>query len=829
MSVAWAINGTALDAAGIMDASVTFRSGAPSELRLQRTSAYDATALLAYGTDATLTRGGTAFFRGKVRTVPRSASDSSEGQELLITDAWQDLEDTIYQEPWAVGSGSVDLPIAILGVDSGTGARITTAQQITEAVAYAVAAGVDIQMGSVPTGIPLWPTEVRNVSVAEVIRLSLRFHPDWSVWLDHSTGPPTLNVSARSAMTARSLSVTDCAALNIVRRDDLKPDAVRIVYLNATIIDGVTYRDGIIDKYPGGGPDAGPRVLSNVIELAGGQMQFQKSRIQTRPLPDDQASAKEWVKKKFPHLKDVDDTHFAVNGWDTELVDDPDDHPDPINPRAERLEVTDVEDLPRELVRGTIEDWMRKKVGRVRITVSIRPAAGATAAEKVAIAKGTPPVTVTATNAVTKIYKGVTQWTAPEEAPSGIAQRIYEALSAYQQEGSVTVEAEDVAATRYHGCRLNLTDGLGEWATMDAVIHQAQHDLFRGRTRLSIGPAPFLSADDFLELQRLFRGRPPTWMSDSERTSNELGAENDPGSKGDSVSGFDAPDTFVDPGGTAIYPPFYPKEIVDDGGTWKATLQPGYLEYQNIGASALSKGVLGYIAPKIDTVSIEEEPQLSLPGLTSFVYLKVPTNEKGVPTEADVVVEAFAEEQTSTHHRPPNGPLSTAREGEYYFLLFETESDGASSPKPVIKRALTGNKQLPNQLIEIEQIGGEVELFKGYVEADDRHQIRTLKALEGGSGGVSVLQVLEEPEDTVNFKWVGPGGSPIQINVEAEGDEGITVKGNGASGLFTFLDCDNVPVVSFEVADGLISSPVAGEAILGACDGGGGDPETTDV
>jgi hypothetical protein len=572
MSAAWAINGTSFATAGVESATASFRAGAASTLRLQLATPYDAAALLGYDAAVTVTCDGTAYFRGKARSTRPSADGNSEGQSIEIVDAWQELEDTIYQEPWAVGSGSVMLPIAVLGVDSGTGARITTSQQITEAVNYAASTGVAIQMGSVPTGILLWPSEVRNVSVAEVIRLSLRYHADWVPWIDHSTGPPTLNITARASLSTRVLDVADLSSVEIVRRDDLKPACVRIVYLNATIIDGVTYRDGIIDKHPSGGPDSGPRVLSNVIELAGGQMQFQKSRIQTRTLPTDQASAKTWLKKKFPHLKDVADSHFTVTEWDKELIDDADDHPDPINPRAARLEAADADDLPRELVRGTIEDWMRKKVGRVRISVSIASAGGATAAEKAAIRKGTPPVTVTATNAVTKIYKGLTQFTAPEAAPTGIAQRIYDSLSAYQHEGSVSFETEDAPTTRYHGTALNITGGASGWSSMAAAVNQATIDIGRGRVSLSVGPAPYVSAEDFLELQRLFRGRTPTWMSQAERTSNELGAENDPGSKGDSVSGYDAPDTFVDPISTTIDLPL--EAYISDG---KVMVRPGYV------------------------------------------------------------------------------------------------------------------------------------------------------------------------------------------------------------------------------------------------------------
>ena len=154
-----------------------------------------------------------------------------------------------------------------------------------------------------------------------------------------------------------------------------------------------------------------------------------------------------------------------------------------------------------------------------------------------------------ATDAVTKNYKGVTHWVAPEAAPAGIAQAVYEALKSYQFQGSVSVVREDVTADVWHGRKLNILGGLGEWITMDAAIHQSSFDIDSGTVTLTFGPAPYLAAEDFLELQRMLRGRQPTWMSQEERTSNELGATDDPGSKGDTVAGFDIPETIIDPSG----------------------------------------------------------------------------------------------------------------------------------------------------------------------------------------------------------------------------------------------------------------------------------------
>ncbi|MCW1926275.1 hypothetical protein OKA05_27220 [Luteolibacter arcticus] len=585
MSATWAINGTALSALGLEFAGGTFNTGTRSIMSLRRVVDMDAAEILPWGTAVTLTRNGTAFFQGKVNSLPTSATGTSEGQEIDIVDAWQDLEDTIYKEEWPAGSSSVMLPIAILGRKSN-GAECTDAEQIAEAVNYAADNGVAIQMGSIPAGLPLWQSEVRNVTCAEVIRLSLRFHPDWVPWIDHSTSPPTLNFTPRASMATRTIDIDEgqTESVNITRRDDLKPEAVQILYLNATIIDGQTFRDWIEDIYPA--PATGPRVISNVIELAGGQMQFQKQRIQTRTIPTDAEEVREWLKKKYPPIKDIPDAAFTTFHTANTLIPDEldEDLPPPVNPRAtriEREEDDDAEDFPRELVSGSIEDWMRRKVGKVHIDFGITISATATAEER----KLLEPIeamqgkTVTATNAITKVYKGITQWVAPEAAPSGIAAAIYNSLSAYQFEGSITTVMEDVSGDRFHGCKLNITGGKGEWATMNAMVHSVSFDIATGATTISVGPAPFLAAQDMLELRRLLRGRSVTWMSEQERTSNELGADADPGSKGDTVGGFTVPteetQIFVPP--RSMYAPYLGRENPD-----RLFIHPGTVRFLRI-------------------------------------------------------------------------------------------------------------------------------------------------------------------------------------------------------------------------------------------------------
>ncbi|WP_193214795.1 hypothetical protein [Luteolibacter marinus] len=771
MSVLWTIGGVSLENLGLEFVGGTFRTGAASEMRLRRVCDFDAVPLFSYADPVTLVRNGTKYFQGKVASRPSYGSGSNEGQEIVIRDAWQDLEDTVYLEPWSVGAGTFDFPVAVLGVNK-LGESISTGTQVIDALAMAIDAGADLQAGSIPAGIPLWPTEVRNVSVAEVIRISTRLHPDWVPWIDHSTTPPTINFTPRATLAAVALDVSgagDVESFSVTPRDDLKPDAVRITYTNATIIDGVTYRDGILDKWPEAGPDKGPRVLSSVIELAGGQMQFQKSRIQTRNLPTDQATAKAWLKLKFPHLRDVPDGEFNVTEFEKTLVEEIEDHPDPINPRAVRLDVDNVDDLPRELVRGSIEDWMRKKVGQVRVKVALAVAGGASAATKEAIAKGMPPFTVTGTDAVTKIYKGVTQWVAPEAAPTGIAQAVYESLETYQYEGSVTLVLEDVTAARYHGTALNLLGGMAAWATMKAGVNQVDFDIDSGSVTLRFGPAAYLQADDFLELQRLLRGRAPTWMSSAERTSNELGAENDPGSKGDTVGGYDIPQTVLDPaiGGEAGTTPYRVSVRYDsEAEMWMASVEPGFVVCRDPSSSAADP--LKYWMP-VDgedvALNAETPPEFEVTD-GQVIYCRVKTNNKGVIEEAPVITVDAADKESTHFQRDPDSV-----DGDYYYQLCSFKelelpegADPSDVPELVVDEVFHegGAIEFVPNLIRIKSIGGKRELVAPYDTTVPEHQIRSLEQLDGGQA--VIVKPLEEGESeggTIKFKG-------LQVYPEAE-------------------------------------------------------------
>lgn len=233
----WLINGQSPGYYGLRVVGGQFNSGRASSVRLSAAIDFDATEAFAHDTAVTITRDGSDFFKGKVRAIEKSGRGSTEGQDYLVEDVWADLERLTYQEPWLIRqsdyAGVAWKPRVILGINSA-GTRINVGQQIGEVLAFAVARGLSLTAGAMPTGMLLWPSEVNGMSCADVIRDCLRYYPDWVPWIDHSTTPPTFKVTPRASATAISLAVTECEGLSVSKTHDRVPDGVRIVYETAT-------------------------------------------------------------------------------------------------------------------------------------------------------------------------------------------------------------------------------------------------------------------------------------------------------------------------------------------------------------------------------------------------------------------------------------------------------------------------------------------------------------------------------------------------------------------------------------------------------------------
>ncbi len=674
---AWLINGQTPEALKLTVVAGEFASGRASTLRLQAVTGFDAAEAFAYGDAVSITRDGDPFFAGTCRAIPKNADGSSEGHGYQVEDVWADLERTTYQEPWKIGPATtVLLPTAILGLSSA-GVRINLGEQLAEVITFAAASGIDIQCGTMPAGMLLWPMKVTGVSCAEVVRTSLRYHPDWIAWIDHTTDPPTFEVTPRATAEARMIAVTSNSNLQIVKTSDRVPDCVRICYLTVSVDGSSVLRTGAIDKWPLDGDDSGPGVLTTVVELAGLNAQIQKQEVEVIAIPAEGASdaaKKAFLKVQFPQIKNIDDTHFEVPFWHVEAVVDPAPDPaiPPVNPNSVRLVGTDLaEHLPNKLIRGAIHPWMRKYVGKVSIELEeVFETALTTAAESKLLA-GLPknPFVVVATNAVNKIYQGLANWAAAEDIPTGIARKYFETLaSGCYYQGQVTiVEDDDVGATRFNGSKLHLSGSLSEYATMGAPIHSVAWNLETRETVISFGPNPDYSIQDFLEYLRQLARRPATWMSGAERTSEAMGDNAGPSAQGDTVDPADVPgiQQIGNPVSAASVLPYEVHSIRDDESTWKCKVKAGYVQ-----SSDPSYGADPVMVES--TLTSDDAVELTV-SASHVIYCHSTTDENDLPTEHEIV--SLTGTPPAAHAQPGDtvGGGASGAVGEYYHKIADFE------------------------------------------------------------------------------------------------------------------------------------------------------------
>lgn len=573
MSV-WLINGNPPESYGLTVVSVNFNAARVSSVGLRAASNFDATEPFPYGSEITISKDSVPFFRGKARRITKSGSSRSEGIDYAVEDVWADLERLTYQEPWAIRQtdyvGTAWLPTVILGMNS-SGVRISVGAQILEALNFAVARDVSLTVGSIPTGMMLWPSKAVGMSCAAVIRECLKYYPDWVPWINHATSPPTFNVTPRASATAVSVAVTDCESVEVSEIEDRVPEGVRICYITAGLIGDNVYRTLSVDQYPGVTDaelvaPAAEGVLVTSVELAGMQVPMQKQQIQAVTLPTSETGAIAYLKEKFPAIKDIADAKIDITSWTTSVLTAANPESPPIDEKLERLPGGSRSDLPRELVKGQVTEWMRKKVGRVLIEMKVEPV-GATDAEKKKIKALPPSFTVIGTNAISKTYRGISNFTAADDVPVGIAAAFYQNIvNAAKFEGEITIVGAEIYPTLFHGKKLNLTGcANGEWTTMDAPVHRVSYDIAQGRTTVAFGPNPELSFQDFLDYLRLLNKRPHNVYTQSERTGDELGDESGISANGDTVGPYDAPET-VTAGGSGDGAVEMPFELFSAGG-----------------------------------------------------------------------------------------------------------------------------------------------------------------------------------------------------------------------------------------------------------------------
>ena len=426
-----------------------------------------------YRDTITVYRNNVRWFTGIITKLPWEGSEDFEGQTIEVSGPWWYLENIVFQQNWKeidIAGSEVGLPAALLtrqrsrvllGLSDG-GSRISTGLQISSILSYAIGAGADFSIGTILSGINAWTVEARDQTCAEIIRTILRWHPDAIASFDYSTETPTLKINPPESTYSLLADDRRTVSFNHTPRPDLVPPSVAFYYEKDHDFDGSTFTTTDRDVFPEGSTGSEPGAVVATIPLRGATRSTQKQRIKTETIPTETTgeNVEAWWFDRVQWLKEFNETHadkLSIGNHDRVLADIGDEDPEPISGDYVVTPTTDPDDYPRQLINGTIEDWMNARAERMIVHADVvyfgddfesNEEAQKLFDQEIEVDGTVYPgkhldIEITATDATTKLYSRVVKSEPPEATPSGLAQAYHVALSELQHQGTVTLLDEE--------------------------------------------------------------------------------------------------------------------------------------------------------------------------------------------------------------------------------------------------------------------------------------------------------------------------------------------------------------------------------------------------
>ncbi len=255
----------------------------------------DAPAAFAYGAAVTVANGATVIFRGSVKYVEHTGSGSKERVEVTVVNVWDSFENLsyLYRNTYYNLDGTVDDVNASYRVPMG--GNITT--RIQDILSKWVERGI-VAIGQIQLPVITIPeNEVRNITIADAIKTTLKWTPGAVVLFDYQTDPPTLYIGTQALLepyvASGSFEIQDQAIsdLKYAKRDDLLLNAVVIhcereiefiTIYNGTETRTNAYEQVLEEVYPPGADLLDPRTLRKEILLDGTRRRT-KTRLVVNP------------------------------------------------------------------------------------------------------------------------------------------------------------------------------------------------------------------------------------------------------------------------------------------------------------------------------------------------------------------------------------------------------------------------------------------------------------------------------------------------------------------------------------------------------------------
>jgi hypothetical protein len=483
-------------ALGVMSARLSLVAAGFNSLDLEVDAALDATAVFAVGAKITLRDGTTIRFIGEVIDDPR-ASTATDGPThryrvlcyLARLERYTFGQSTkvYYGDPAALGT--VYDPCITLGQDAA-GTRCTTTAQIAAILDFAVSIkSVPISYVSEtwPAGFQAPLDQRENCSCWESIVCQLRWMPDHVLHVDYSTGATVIKLLPAASLSAQSLAA-DGQILETARftpRRDLTMSGLKILFRSTFTYDGAERE---IRTFQTAGSQTDPREI--FLDLEGGHQNTISQKVEVTAYPSLIAenyggAVRAWLIARIPWLADLDETDWAI----TDIVR------------------SGSQNYSSELTSGAICAWMGVDEEYETLTFTVDYATMDGNDDYIDKATVHLPVAVRSTNATSKTYRKVTEYQAPETAPTGLAAGIYAAWSILQWDGSFAGDIDTIGWACIPGARVSISGGPTDWGTMAAIVQAFEIELFTGACSVTAGTCRAIEADSMTALYRALRGR----------------------------------------------------------------------------------------------------------------------------------------------------------------------------------------------------------------------------------------------------------------------------------------------------------------------------------
>lgn len=414
-------------------------------------------------------------FAGSCCDVSASITGSREIFTYTFKNAWLDLQEMPFLQEWlCVNMSDTEFrPFNLLksknlfGLNYD-GERVNSASHIAEIINYASKNGISISLGDCEASTQFPSYESRDLTCEQALLKILKWSPDIISYFDYTQNPPALNLKKRSQLPEKNPPIGKIKSLNYAPCRDLQVENVNIIYERTHTIDGETYSSFESDTYPSSGNANLKNCLSFTVELSGKKSNTLIQKIEAEKIEID---SPDWWKNKAPFLNEYEGCIISVDN------------------------VKRVSSLPRELISGTVMEWMLKSVERDIITadVSIYKDNSKILTKKITIK-------LIATDASNQTYSNVSVTQYSEPTPVGVAKSLYESLCDLQYKGSMGLIDED--GENYLASKLKM-----EGKFENAVVYESRLDLFSRNLTLNFGPQKYLQGADFVELYRIPKGR----------------------------------------------------------------------------------------------------------------------------------------------------------------------------------------------------------------------------------------------------------------------------------------------------------------------------------